>query len=106
MKIYESRPAEGGWLTYGIPSFKLPNEVVFNRTADLKRAGVEFVYNTYIGEKITIDDLIAEGADAVFVGVGAEVDAPLDVPGEDLPGVYKAGEFLARSNADGDHLPQ
>lgn len=98
--IFEAKPAPGGWLTYGIPGFKLPNEVVMCRIEDLERAGVEFVYNAYIGKDKTIDDLIADGYDAVFVGVGAEIDAPMEVPGEDLPGVYKATEYLMACNVE------
>ena len=93
-------------MTYGIPSFKLTKEVVFNRIHDLEAAGVEFVYNTYIGKNLTIDDLFAEGYQAVFVGVGTEIDAPMEVPGEDLPGVYKATEFLMRCNVDLELLPE
>ena len=103
--IYESKPAPGGWLTYAIPNFKLPNVVVNDRIQDLQRAGVKFVYNTMIGKAKTIDDLQADGYDAVFVGVGAEVDAPMEVPGEDLPGVYKATDFLMRCNVDFENLP-
>ena len=103
--IFESKPAPGGWLTYGIPNFKLPNDVVNDRIHDLQRAGVQFIYNTMIGKSKTIDDLQAEGYDAVFVGVGAEIDAPMEVPGEDLPGVYAATDFLMRCNVDFENLP-
>ncbi len=103
--IFEAKPAPGGLLLYGIPNFKLPKHVVFARWGDLERAGVKFVPNTYIGKDKTIDDLFAEGFDAVFVGVGTEIDAPMEVPGEELPGVYKAGEFLIRANVDPSQLP-
>jgi len=104
--IFESKPAEGGLLTYGIPNFKLPKDVVFARIDDLKRAGVRFIFNSYIGKDKKIDDLFAEGYAAVFVGVGTEIDAPMEVPGEDLGGVYKATEFLARANLPLDMLPE
>ncbi len=104
--IFEGKPAPGGLLTYGIPGFKLPNQVVFCRLEDFKRAGVEFVNGVWIGKDKTIDDLFAEGYQAVFVGVGAEIDAPMEVPGEDLPGVHKATEFLMRCNVDPTLLPQ
>jgi glutamate synthase (NADPH) small chain len=103
--IFESKPAPGGLLTYGIPNFKLPKDVVFSLICDLREAGVEMVFNTYVGKDKTIDDLLMESYDAVFVGVGTEVDAPMEVPGEDLPGVYKATEFLARAALDVDMLP-
>ena len=105
VEIFESRPAPGGWLTYGIPSFKLPKDIVFNRIKDLEDAGVKFHYNIKIGKDKTIDDLFSEGYDAVFVGVGAEVDASMNVEGEDLPGVYKASDFLSRINVPPEILP-
>ena len=104
--IFDLKPAPGGLLVYGIPNFKLSKEVVFARWGDFERAGVKFVGNTYIGKDKTIDDLFKEGFDAVFVGVGSEIDAPMEVPGEDLPGVYKATEFLARANVDLALLPE
>ncbi|MFZ5808412.1 MAG: FAD-dependent oxidoreductase [Chloroflexota bacterium] len=104
--IFDMKPSPGGLLLYGIPNFKLSKDVMFARWGDLERAGVKFVGNTYIGKDKTIDDLFAEGFDAVFVGVGSEIDAPMEVPGEDLPGVYKATEFLARANVDLEHLPE
>jgi glutamate synthase (NADPH/NADH) small chain len=104
--IFEAKPAPGGLLLYGIPNFKLPKEVVFARWNDLARAGVQFQGNTYIGKNKTVDDLFAEGYQAVFIGVGSEIDAPMEVPGEDLPGVYKATEFLIRGNVDMELLPE
>ncbi len=104
--VFESKPAMGGLLTYGIPGFKLPNEVVFARVHDLEEAGVKFVPETYIGKDRTIDDLFAEGYDAIFVGVGSEIDSPMEAPGEDLPGVYKATEFLMRCNLADELLPK
>lgn len=103
--IFDSKPSPGGLLLYGIPNFKLCKEIVFARMGDLERAGIKFVTNTYIGKDKTIDQLFEEGYEAVFVGVGTEVDAPMGVPGEDLPGVYKATEFLMRANVDLDSLP-
>ena len=103
--IFESKPAPGGLLLYGIPNFKLPKNVVQARLCDLREAGVDFQNETYIGKDRTIDDLFAEGFSAVFVGVGSEIDAPMEVPGEDLPGVYKATEFLIRFNVDPEYLP-
>jgi glutamate synthase (NADPH/NADH) small chain len=103
--VFESKPTAGGLLTYGIPNFKLPKEVVFARINDLEQAGVEFVFDIYIGKDKTIDDLLDEGFEAVFVGVGSEIDAPMEAPGEDLPGVYKATDFLARCNVDPELLP-
>jgi len=103
--LFDTKPSPGGLLTYGIPNFKLSKEVVFARWEDLERAGAKFVGNTYIGKDKTIDDLFAEGFEAVFVGVGAEIDASMKVEGEDLPGVYKATEYLIRANVDPAILP-
>ena len=94
--IFDAKPAPGGLLTYGIPNFKLPKQVVFTIWEDYKKAGIELVPETIIGKDKTIDDLFEEGFEAVFIGVGVGVDANMDVPGEDLPGVMKATEFLIR----------
>jgi glutamate synthase (NADPH/NADH) small chain len=104
--IFDAKPAPGGLLLYGIPNFKLPKEVVFARWNDLAQAGVEFVGSTYVGKDTTIDDLFAQGYEAVYIGVGTLIDAPMEVPGEDLPGVYKATEFLIRANVHPNHLPE
>jgi glutamate synthase (NADPH) small chain len=91
-------------MVYRISNF--PKDVVFARVDDLRRAGVEYALNTYIGKDKTIDELFEEGYDAVYVGVGTLVDSPMEAPGEDLPGVYKATEFLARCNVALDLLPR
>jgi glutamate synthase (NADPH/NADH) small chain len=104
--IFDSKPAPGGLLLYGIPNFKLPKSVVWNKWSDLEQAGVKFVSDTYIGKDKTIDDLYAEGFEAVFLGVGAGIDAPMEkTPGTDLPGVYEATDFLIRGNVDSIYLP-
>ena len=104
--IFEARPAPGGLVVYGIPPFKMPKELVFCRVGDLEDAGVEIKFNIKVGKDITIDDLFAQGFEAVFIGVGSEVDAKMGIEGEDLPGVIRATEFLARCNVDLDLLPE
>ncbi len=105
--LFESKPAPGGLLVYGIPNFKLPKKVWAEKWLEFERAGVHFVPNTYIGKDKTIDDLFKEGFDVVFIGVGSEVDAKMeDTPGADLPGVYKATDFLIRSNVEPSLLPE
>lgn len=104
--IFDAKPAPGGLLTYGIPNFKLPKDVVFARWSDLKEQGVKFVPNTYIGKQKTIDQLFEEGFEAVFIGVGTGIDAPMKAEGEDLPGVWKATEFLIQANVAEDLLPE
>jgi glutamate synthase (NADPH/NADH) small chain len=103
--IFEALPTPGGLLIYGIPNFKLPKDVVENVIQDLENAGVEFVLNTRVGEKKTVDDLFEEGFDAVYLGVGTGVDAKMDVPGIDLPGIYQATPFLIQANVDPQYLP-
>jgi len=104
--IYEALPAAGGLLTYGIPNFKLPKDVVFSSIHDLEKAGVKFEYGKFIGKDKTIEDLFAEGYEAVFIGVGSQIDAPLKAEGVDLPGVHLATEFLIRTNVSGSLLPK
>jgi glutamate synthase (NADPH/NADH) small chain len=103
--IFEAKPAAGGLLTYGIPNFKLPKDVVFNRIEDFERAGVKFVFNTFIGKDKTIDDLFDEGFEAIFIGTGTGVDARMEIPGEDLLGVFEATEFLIQANVHESYLP-
>jgi glutamate synthase (NADPH/NADH) small chain len=104
--IFESKPAPGGLLVYGIPNFKLPKDVLFQTWQQFEQAGVKFVPNTYIGKNKTIDDLFKEGFDAVFIGVGSLIDAKMEkTPGTDLPGVYEATDFLIRGNVKPDLLP-
>ncbi|MEJ2010655.1 MAG: NAD(P)-dependent oxidoreductase [Anaerolineales bacterium] len=104
--IFEALPTPGGLLIYGIPNFKLPKDTVRTVIGDLKQAGVEFVLNTRIGKEKTVDQLMEEGFDAVFLGVGSGIDAKMDVPGADLPGVHQATEFLVRCNVDPQILPE
>lgn len=104
--IYDSRAYPGGALTYGFPYFKLPHHLITELWNGLQQAGVTFVGHTYVGKKKkTVNDLFAEGYEAVFLGVGSGIDAPLEVPGENLPNVYKATEFLIRANTEKSHLP-
>ena len=105
--IFESKPAPGGLLVYGIPNFKLPKDVWEEKWTEFEKAGVKFVPNTYIGKDKTIDDLFGEGFEAVFIGVGSEIDAKMEnTPGTDLPGVFEATDFLIRSNVPPTQLPE
>ncbi len=104
--ILETKPSAGGLLMYGIPNFKLPKDVWFEKWEEFERAGVKFVGDVHIGKDNTVDGLFNEGFDAVFIGVGAQVDAKMeDAPGTDLPGVYEATNFLIRGNVDSALLP-
>ncbi len=103
--LFDSKPAPGGLLVYGIPNFKLSKEVFFQRWEDMEKLGAKFVGNTYVGRDKTIDEILADGFDAMFVGVGSGIDAPMNIPGEDLDGVYEATDYLIRGNVSDDILP-
>jgi glutamate synthase (NADPH/NADH) small chain len=104
--IFDTKPAPGGLLIYGIPNFKLPKDVVWSKWEELAQAGVEFVGGTYIGKDKSVDDLFADGYDAVFLGVGVGIDAKMErTPGTDLPGVYESTDFLIRGNVAPKFLP-
>ena len=104
--LFDSKPEPGGLLLYGIPNFKLPKDVVFERIHDILMGGVKFIGNTFIGKDLTVDDLFEQGYQAVFLGVGTGIDAPMKVEGVDLPGVYQGTEFLIRTNVALDMLPE
>ena len=97
--VLEALHAYGGVLRYGIPSYRLPKEIVDEDVEHLRALGVEFARDVVIGKTLTVDQLLDElGFAAVFVGTGAGTPAFLDVPGENLKGVYSANEFLTRVN--------
>jgi glutamate synthase (NADPH/NADH) small chain len=103
--VFEALHALGGVLVYGIPEFRLPKEIVQAEIDQLKKMGVRFVTNAVIGRTDTVDELLENGYDAVFLGVGAGAPRFLDVPGESLIGVYSANEFLTRVNLMRAYLP-
>ncbi len=103
--VYEARAAPGGALSYGFPNFKVPHELIGEIWDSLEKAGATFVGHTAIGKKKTVNDLFADGFDAVFLGVGSGIDAPLNLPGEKLRGVLKATDFLVQANAERRYLP-
>jgi glutamate synthase (NADPH/NADH) small chain len=104
--VYEFWPEPGGVLVYGIPNFKMRKSIVDEYLEYLERMGVSFVCNTYIGRDVTIDQLFADGFDAVFLGTGAGVGNEMSIEGEDLEGVHKATDFLVRGNLQPDQLPE
>lgn len=103
--VFEAWPEPGGVLVYGIPNFKLDKSIVMYKIQDLMDAGVEFVTNTRVGEDVTVDELLGQ-YDAVFLGTGAGVQASMNIPGEDLPGIYRSTDFLVRANVPQDILPE
>jgi len=105
--VFDAWPMAAGVLRYGIPDFKLQKEVVDEWLERLEPLPVEFRLDTRVGEgeAITVDGLLAEGYDAVFLGHGASVGNPLEIDGSELTGVFQATEFLARGNLQPDALP-
>ncbi|MEO8683045.1 MAG: NADPH-dependent glutamate synthase [Vicinamibacterales bacterium] len=97
--IYEALHAPGGVLRYGIPEFRLPKAILDWEIDLLKAKGVEIVCNVIIGKTLTLDDLTHRlGYAAIFIGTGAGLPQFLNIPGENLNGVYSANEFLTRIN--------
>lgn len=96
--VFEAFHRPGGVLLYGIPEFRLPKAIVEAEVALLKRMGVEIRCNEVIGLSDTVDDLLQNGYDAVFLGAGAGLPWFLNIPGEGAIGVYSANEFLTRTN--------
>ncbi len=96
VEIFEMEPEPGGVLMFGIPEYRLPKEVVRREIRKIERLGVVFHLNTTIGEGHTVDDLFAEGFDAIFMGTGTGVPKRLDIPGIEHPGVRQAIRFLRR----------
>ena len=97
--VYEALHLAGGVLVYGIPEFRLPKAIVQKEVKRLEYFGVKVVTNTVVGRTITIDELMEEeGYEAVFVGSGAGLPMFMNIPGENLKGVFSANEFLTRIN--------
>jgi glutamate synthase (NADPH/NADH) small chain len=97
--VYEAFHQPGGVLKYGIPDFRLPNEIVDAEIENLRKLGVEFECNTLVGRLFTIEQMIDElGYNAVFIGTGAGYPSMLGIPGESLNGVLSANELLTRCN--------
>lgn len=95
--VFEALHAPGGVLMYGIPEFRLPKKIVNAEVEYIKKLGVEIDYDVVVGKTITVDELSDE-YDAVFIGTGAGLPRWLNIPGENLDGVYSANEFLTRVN--------
>lgn len=117
--VFDLWSEPGGVLRYGIPDFKLEKHIIDEKMEQLERLPITFVGNTYIGKAgaggkqgatgdsaRTVDSLLAEGYNAVFLAHGAPVGNPLDVEGNDLVGVYQATEFLSRGNLPPSQLPE
>jgi len=96
--IFEALHIAGGVLTYGIPEFRLPKEIVLAEVDYVVSLGVELRLDSVIGKIDTVDELLSNGYHAVFLGTGAGLPIFMSIPGENLNGIYSANEFLTRVN--------
>ena len=95
--VFEALHAAGGVLTYGIPEFRLPKAIVRREVEYVRRLGVKLQLDFIVGKTRTVDALLQE-FDALFVGAGAGLPWFMEIPGENLNGVYSANEYLTRCN--------
>lgn len=97
--VFEALHTAGGVLVYGIPEFRLPKAIVQKEIDNLKALGVHVQTNMVIGKVLSIDELFDDyGFEAAFIGSGAGLPRFMNIPGENLNGVYSANEFLTRTN--------
>ncbi len=96
--IYEALHKPGGVLVYGIPEFRLPKDIVQRECEYVESLGVEIKLDHVIGRTMTVDQMLDNGHDAVFIANGAGLPAFMNIPGENFNGVYSANEFLTRAN--------
>ncbi|MBI5616616.1 MAG: FAD-dependent oxidoreductase [Gammaproteobacteria bacterium] len=89
--VFDAHPAGGGMARYGIPSYRVPIEVIANEVGEVARLGVEFRYDTRVED---VAALFAAGYEAIFIGIGCQAGDALGVPGDDLPGVVDSPTFL------------
>ncbi len=96
--MFEALHVAGGVLMYGIPEFRLPKAIVQNEVNYVKSLGVEIKMDSIVGKLETLDELLNNGFNAVFLGTGAGLPMFMNIPGENLNGIYSANEFLTRVN--------
>ena len=96
--VFEALHEFGGVLRYGIPPFRLPRKVLDREISNLQKMGVKFEKNVIVGKSITIKQLQEDGFDAIFICSGAGLPKMMNIPGENLNGVFSANEFLTRVN--------
>ena len=96
--VFEALHEIGGVLKYGIPEFRLPNRIVDREIEGLRALGVTFQTDVIVGKTLSVEDLQAEGYQAVFVGSGAGLPRFMGIPGENLNGVLSCNEYLTRVN--------
>ena len=104
--LFEALHIPGGVLVYGIPEFRLPKSIVEQEIRSLQTRGLQVMTNMVIGKVFSVDELMEEqGFEAVFIGTGAGLPRFMNIPGENLGGVYSANEFLTRVNLMKAYLP-
>jgi glutamate synthase (NADPH) small chain len=96
--VLEAFHKPGGVLVYGIPEFRLPKAIVAQEVNFLERLGVKVECNSVVGRTVSLDELFAEGYDAIYIGVGAGLPKFMNIPGENLVGILSANEYLTRAN--------
>lgn len=96
--IFESQAEPGGVLMYGIPEYRLPKQVVRQEIEKIEALGVTFLLNCVVGKQLNIDDIFAQGYDAIFIGSGTALPKSLDIPGAGLRGVIQATYLLHMAN--------
>jgi len=96
--LFEALHVAGGVLMYGIPEFRLPKKVVQSEVDYVRSLGVDIRLDSVVGKTITMDEVLSDSYDAIFMGTGAGLPMFLNIPGENLNGVYSANEFLTRTN--------
>ena len=104
--MFEALHLAGGVLVYGIPEFRLPKAIVQQEILRLQAQGLHLQTNMVIGRVLSIDELMEQGFESVFIGTGAGLPRFMNIPGENLGGVYSANEFLTRVNLMKAYLPE
>ncbi len=104
--VFEALHEFGGVLKYGIPEFRLPNNIIDHEIDNLRKMGVKFMKNIIAGRTVTFDDLRNEGYKAFFVGSGAGLPNFMNIPGENYNGIMSSNEYLTRVNLMGASKPE
>ncbi len=98
VEMYEALHVAGGVLMYGIPQFRLPKEIVQAEVQYIEKLGAKIHLDSMVGKLYTVQELFDDGFESVFIGSGAGLPRFLNLPGENLNGIYSANEFLIRTN--------
>ncbi len=96
--LFEAFHKTGGVLVYGIPEFRLPKDIVASEISSLEKMGLKIECDAVVGKTVSLDELFEDGFEAVYIGVGAGLPKFLNIPGENLIGIYSANEYLTRAN--------